>query len=315
MNKKLKFNQEKSLQVVFKLPGALSVKSFKIPIWVLVVLVSISILVVGAGFSFTYIGLKKEIEMQALKKINTHYNQEMLDYSKLEQEMDALEKTLEDLRVTENTYKRLLNRRYVKRKYKEKIHFKTLQTNIKFPNNSKEKQSLQLRLERLKYNTATLKQNYQQIVEVLTVLKSIYKTVPSITPTYGGIRSTYGYRVHPVTGKWRFHKGIDIPSWTGAPVRATADGEVETSGYFGSYGNLVILRHESGYRTYYAHLSKTLVNIGYFVEKGQLIGTVGNTGLSTGPHLHYEVRYGYKNEHASPRDFLDLDLFAALKKL
>ena len=160
-----------------------------------------------------------------------------------------------------------------------------------------------------------LTENYRLITDVLSVLKAYYQTVPSISPTYGYIRSKYGYRVHPVTGKWRFHKGIDIPSWSGAPVRATADGEVETSGFFGSYGWLIVVRHESGYRTYYAHLSKTLVDMGYFVEKGQLIGTVGNTGLSTGPHLHYEVRYGYKNKHLSPIDFLNLDLFAALQKL
>ena len=99
----------------------------------------------------------------------------------------------------------------------------------------------------------------------------------------------------------QFHKGIDIPAWKGAPVQATADGYVEFAGWGGGYGWIVVLSHKFGYKTIYAHLSSRDVQKGETVYRGQKIGEVGNTGRSTAPHLHYEVKY--QSQAIDPSEF------------
>lgn len=106
------------------------------------------------------------------------------------------------------------------------------------------------------------------------------------------ITSGYGYRVNPVTGQWAMHRGVDLAAAAGTPVTATADGTVALAGWAGSYGILVAIRHGNGAETRYAHLSALAVGAGERVRKGDVIGYVGSTGRSTGPHLHYEVRQG-----------------------
>ncbi len=109
-------------------------------------------------------------------------------------------------------------------------------------------------------------------------------------PGYTRISSPYGYRTHPVLGGTRFHSGIDIPGPTGTRVAAAASGTVIMSQYSGSYGNVVIVDHGAGISTLYAHNSKLLVSTGQQVKAGQTIASVGSTGRSTGPHVHFEVR-------------------------
>ncbi|MBA1146552.1 peptidoglycan DD-metalloendopeptidase family protein [Ectothiorhodospiraceae bacterium WFHF3C12] len=111
-----------------------------------------------------------------------------------------------------------------------------------------------------------------------------------------GITSSFGWRVHPVTKERAFHNGADLRAGRGHPVRATADGVVEWAAFHerSGLGKLVILRHNFGFRTYFGHMDETLVRPGDFVEKGTVIGKVGSTGLSSAPHLHYEVRHIYR---------------------
>lgn len=109
-------------------------------------------------------------------------------------------------------------------------------------------------------------------------------------PVLGRQSSGYGMRTHPVKGTEHLHAGLDLAAPTGAPVSAAAGGTVVHAGPAGTYGNLVTVRHESGYETRYAHLSEVSVVKGAKVEAGQQVGRVGSTGLSTGPHLHFEVR-------------------------
>lgn len=103
--------------------------------------------------------------------------------------------------------------------------------------------------------------------------------------------SGYGYRIDPVYGTSKFHEGMDFASATGTPVYATGNARVSTAGWHSGYGKVVVLDHGYHYTTRYAHLSEILVHPGQQVKRGDLIGKVGNTGKSTGPHLHYEVRY------------------------
>ena len=104
------------------------------------------------------------------------------------------------------------------------------------------------------------------------------------------ISSGFGTRVHPITGATRHHDGIDIAVPYGTPVQASADGRVVRAGTVSGYGLVVDIEHGAGLVTRYAHLSRIAVTQGQSIERGTLVGNVGTTGLTTGPHLHYEVR-------------------------
>ena len=109
-------------------------------------------------------------------------------------------------------------------------------------------------------------------------------------PLDGRLTDRYGWRIHPITRKRNFHKGIDIAAPKGTDISAADDGKVVFAGKSGGYGNLVILRHNSGYETRYAHCSKVNVKIGDKVTVGDTVAEVGSTGMSTGYHLHFEIR-------------------------
>ncbi len=112
---------------------------------------------------------------------------------------------------------------------------------------------------------------------------------PSIWPTLGWLTSGFGRRTDPFTGGPDVHAGLDIAADRGHPVYATANGVVQGAGWSGDYGNMVIITHESGLTTRYAHLSRMAVTAGTTVKRGDVVGFVGSTGRSTSPHLHYEV--------------------------
>jgi murein DD-endopeptidase MepM/ murein hydrolase activator NlpD len=112
-----------------------------------------------------------------------------------------------------------------------------------------------------------------------------------IMPTSGRIGSAFGPRVHPIFGAVREHTGVDIGSRTGNPIWASKDGRVIFSGWKGGYGNTVVMVHGDGtVTTLYAHMSVIRANVGDVVDQGELVGEIGSTGFSTGPHLHFEVR-------------------------
>jgi murein DD-endopeptidase MepM/ murein hydrolase activator NlpD len=113
---------------------------------------------------------------------------------------------------------------------------------------------------------------------------------PSIWPTHGWLSSSMGNRADPLTGENDYHPGLDISADRGDPVYATADGTVTHAASAGNYGNLVIVEHGFGIQTRYGHLSAFKVTHGQAVKRGDLLGLVGSTGRTTGPHLHYEVR-------------------------
>jgi len=130
--------------------------------------------------------------------------------------------------------------------------------------------------------------------EVKRILESYrYGSAPGgklAWPVAGRLTSGFGYRIHPIFGTRRFHSGIDIAAPYGTLVKAADGGQVVQAGYFGGYGYSIMIYHGGGYATWYAHLSGFNVSMGQMVERGQVIGFVGSTGWSTGPHLHFEVR-------------------------
>ena len=129
----------------------------------------------------------------------------------------------------------------------------------------------------------------------------------SIPTTITRISSVFGYRVHPITGVRTKHMGVDIPGRLNTPVYAARKGKVIFAGYSGGYGNLVIVRHDKGYTTYYGHLNSITTRVGSTVGVGVMIGRMGSTGRSTGSHLHFEVR---RNGVAlNPADFIPIKKF------
>ncbi len=110
-------------------------------------------------------------------------------------------------------------------------------------------------------------------------------------PARGALTSTFGPRIHPIYKVPSFHAGVDLALPEGTPVHAAANGRVVLADWHEGYGLLVVLDHGDGYTTYYGHLARLLVQAGQYVEAGQRIALSGNTGLSTGPHLHFEVRH------------------------
>lgn len=135
----------------------------------------------------------------------------------------------------------------------------------------------------------------------------IMKFIPNGYPmdSYRRISDTFGYRFHPLLKKQHLHTGIDFSAKIGTPIYATADGVVEFARkhYNGGYGNLIKIDHSFGFKTYYAHLDDLLVKRGDFVKKGQMIAYSGNSGVSTGPHLHYEIRF--LGTYIDPQGFVE----------
>jgi murein DD-endopeptidase MepM/ murein hydrolase activator NlpD len=157
------------------------------------------------------------------------------------------------------------------------------------------------------------KNQAKEIASKITLNRKLYSCIPAIKPTVGNYSiDGFGMRIHPILGIRKFHSGLDINCNYGTPVRAPGNGKVVAVERQSGFGLVVEIDHGFGYLTIYAHLSKALVKKGELVKRGQLIAKSGNSGLSSGPHLHYEVHHDGKA--INPIDFffdeytfLDLD--------
>ena len=140
-------------------------------------------------------------------------------------------------------------------------------------------------------------------------MASCLPAIPPICPRKGSyhISSVFGWRKDPIHGSSRVHRGVDFATKTGNPIYATGDGVVESVNFqFFGYGNMVVIDHGFGYKTKYAHMAVVTVTEGMEVKRGSCIGSVGNTGRSTGSHLHYEVLY--RGSNVNPANFYDLEV-------
>jgi murein DD-endopeptidase MepM/ murein hydrolase activator NlpD len=141
-----------------------------------------------------------------------------------------------------------------------------------------------------------------EIKDYLRIKKDIYMATPKGFPVNGNVTSPYGKRKDPFSHITSFHSGIDISASPGTPVRATAEGVVSYSGWAQFSGYVVVLEHGLGFSTVYAHNKKNAVRVGQKVHRGEVLGYVGSTGKSTGPHVHYEV--WEKGKNVNPRKFV-----------
>lgn len=159
-------------------------------------------------------------------------------------------------------------------------------------------------IESLMDQVENLSESYYFIENIINENKQILSHIPTITPTTGYISSPYGYRRSPFTGRREFHRGIDISAPMGTLIYAPADGKVVFTGNKAGFGKTIVIEHGFGYVTRYAHLRDFNIKRWDDVKRGDVIGYVGNTGRSTGPHLHYGVIY--QGIHVNPsRYFFD----------
>jgi len=169
----------------------------------------------------------------------------------------------------------------------------------------------------LNYTSKKLKKEIEKLLLKIEVREDLYNTMESILLKDSVLKDTlpslkpvnipccssnYGWRNDPILGKRAFHKGLDFSAAHGEQIRATASGIVIKAKHAGHYGKYVIIQHGGGLETRYAHASKLLVKVGDLVTKGEVIALVGNTGRSTGPHLHYEIRLD--SNPLDPRKYL-----------
>ena len=169
---------------------------------------------------------------------------------------------------------------------------------------------LTLKVDVLEKELYVQSKSYDEIIEMAKNQEIRMENIPAIQPVLNKdltrVASGYGMRIDPVYHVRKFHQGMDFTAPTGTEVFATGNAKVKFSGWKQGYGNTIILDHGFGYETVYAHLYKSLVRKGQKVRRSDIIGLVGNTGKSTGPHLHYEVRLN--DRPVDPRNYYFYDL-------
>ena len=179
--------------------------------------------------------------------------------------------------------------------------------------NSEMLKNTAMKLELIRRQMVVQSKSFDEITNLVQDKEKLLAHTPSIQPVSNKdlerIASGFGWRIHPIYKFAKFHEGLDFTAPKGTDVFATADGTVVQSDNNSSgYGNVIVIDHGYGYKTRYAHLSAFKVRAGQKVKRGELIGLVGNSGLSTAPHLHYEVEKN--NERVDPINFFYTDLTA-----
>jgi murein DD-endopeptidase MepM/ murein hydrolase activator NlpD len=172
-----------------------------------------------------------------------------------------------------------------------------------FVNNKLRDQDVQIALQALMKKVQIREDIYNETESILLKQSVLKDTLPDLYPVNVGYNSSsYGWRVDPFLGIRSFHEGLDFSAAEGDQIKATAAGMVIATGKTSDYGNYVKIKHGGGIETRYAHASKILVKKGDLVRKDEVIALVGNTGRSTGPHLHYEIRFNGRS--LDPRKYL-----------
>ncbi|RPI73928.1 MAG: hypothetical protein EHM47_04950 [Ignavibacteriales bacterium] len=303
MKKVYYFSKEK-LQFV-------EIKDFKFK---LAVTVSSAVLIICfllfGGYSYLFSLINSSRSVSSLKNENEILKEKLSEITLLYQELDNELNTLingnEELRIAANLppiSEEVRKLGFGGGSFDNSLEF------LKSPNSLEIQKAVEL-TEELTRKIDFEKTNYKEISDKLNQNKELFSSMPAVKPCTGSLAyHGFGMRKHPILNKVRMHEGIDIIASTGTEVFAPGKGKVVFAGYKGSYGLTVEIDHGFGYRTLYAHLSKTLVKKGKVVERGDLIAKTGNTGLSTGPHLHYEVEHKGIKQDPAKFIFDDIDLF------
>lgn len=266
-------------------------------------------LLFGIAFFFIFITLfKSPGEMQAF----TEKNQMEGQYKALLRQMNEMQGVLTDLQQRDDNLYRVIfqadpipydirnNSSNKAEYYKELLNM----------TNSEIAVSTTKKMDQIKKELYIQSKSYDDLVNMAKNKEQMLEHLPSIQPVANKdltrIASGFGYRIDPIYHTRRFHAGMDFTAPIGTDVYATANGTISFAGWEQGYGNCIKIDHGYGYETLYGHLSAIEVHIGEAVKRGAVIGLVGSTGKSTGPHLHYEVHY--KGEIMNPSNYYFMDL-------
>lgn len=230
---------------------------------------------------FNYFSLKnKVVKLSEVEKVNS---QQKLELENLNSKIQFLETQLARLQNVDIKIREMVN-----------LDVKTNGVNfaggVSSSNSADLPKKMMERAEALEQEIKLREKSLSELAEYLEDRKSLFMATPSLWPARGFITSEFGWRKDPVTGVTEYHEGVDIAGSYGGQVRTAAEGVVIEAGNDSGYGKVVVIDHGYGIVTRYAHLSRSFVVAGQKVKKGGVIGAIGNSGKSTGPHVHYEVR-------------------------
>lgn len=223
------------------------------------------------------------------------------EIASLSEKIAQFNKTLDRLKETENKLKTLIGAGGTGRDIEQSLGEGEPDEYIPFYNSAPEEikadplqtiNKIKEKLEALKNKSKLRKKNFARLGKLIQERKTLFACTPNIFPVKGWISAGYGIRVNPFTGRKEMHEAIDIVASWGTSVRTACQGKVVYAGWKDFYGLSINIKNEYGYSTVYAHLAKILVKKGQEVKKGEVIGRVGSSGRSTGPHLHFEVWKG-----------------------
>ncbi len=244
------------------------------------------------------------------KELRYNLGNMMVKFQTLNNSLDSLSKINNDLRIAANLSPISRDENMLG------IGGGSFDNSVDFLNNPTEeklKQVLSL-VDNVTRKVAFEKEQYVEISAKLKENKKLFAAIPAIRPCLGRVTDGFGMRMHPILHILRMHEGIDFEAEVGTPVYATGNGVIKFVGHRGGYGLAVEINHGFGYETVYAHLSKAEVKEGQRVKRGQEIAKTGDTGLSTGPHLHYEVRHNGIALNPDQFFFGDLGFFELTSK-
>jgi len=271
-------------------------RSFSIPSYLLKGIFFTSLILIGiAVFLFNHYIVMTE-NIYELKKLRKETREQAIEIQKFSQEIKNLGIKMTRLQTLDKKLRIITSL--------EKPKDKTTLVGIGGPTGSEfsdlntvsenqQKEMIHLmqeELKQLKTDVSKQELSFLELEGFLRDQKSLLSSTPAIWPTRGWLTSTFGYRKSPFTGKREMHEGLDIATRLGTPIYATADGVVVKTGMDRYLGKYVEIDHGYGFVTKYGHNSRVLVRVGQKVKRWQKIATVGNTGRSTGSHVHYEVK-------------------------
>lgn len=255
-----------------------------------------SLLLVGVLFSFfAWNYVSHQIDFQELQRLRAETSDQRQNLQRLVLDVERLQQDIASLAVAEARIRQLANLEDDGRLIPMAMGGQPDTENFSLSEIQQQINSLQIDIQ-------LRRQAQQDVRNLLNDQISISRSTPKGWPARGWLSSHFGKRKSPFNSRTVMHEGLDIAANTGTPVTATADGIVARVEYSPTYGNSIVVDHGYGYQTLYAHNSRNLVKVGQRIKRGERIAQVGNTGVSTGPHLHYEVHLN--GVPINPRTFL-----------
>ena len=289
--------------------------------WIIVLLAGI---IIGAGTLILLLSSPNNFFQTPREKELVRENENLkLNYEILDNKFKNIQIVLEDIKKRDNNiYRTIFEAEPISDDIREAGYGGVdLYQNLDGYSNSELIKNSMVAAEKLEKELVVQSKSFDEVVKLAKSKEKMLAHIPAIQPVENKdlkrMASGYGWRIHPILKTRRMHYGMDFTAKTGTPIYATADGIVKHAGWKANgFGNHVVIDHGYGYETLYGHASKVIVHNGQKVKRGQIIAYVGNTGLSAGPHCHYEVHVN--GERVNPINFyyndLSAETYAQLRK-